>query len=155
MYLLILVSVSYTLMITCPSGIVYGNTQDVYCVLRSPTHLGMIGTLLAVHCLESCLLLSWYKVSPIPAKLVHLNLETSAVRLWYCCCVRWRYIFSTGRYVLIDSSFCVLKGLIQSRKKGIFACAVIKNRRHWIFMVPGKYMEDYFWRVEVGGTDSI
>ena len=38
------------------------------------------------------------------------------------------YIF-TGRYVMIDYGLCVLKGLIQIRKKGI-ACSVIKNRRY-------------------------
>ena len=27
--------------------------------------------------------------------------------------------FSTGRYVILDSSFCVLKGLIKLRKKGV------------------------------------
>ena len=38
-------------------------------------------------------------------------------------------LFSTGRYIIIDSSFCVLKGLIQLMKKIIFACAVIKKIR--------------------------
>ena len=36
--------------------------------------------------------------------------------------------FSTGRYVIIDSGFCVLKGLIQLRKKGVYTCDVIKKR---------------------------
>ena len=35
--------------------------------------------------------------------------------------------FSTGGYVILDSSFYVLKGLIQLRKKGIFACYVKKR----------------------------
>ena len=34
--------------------------------------------------------------------------------------------FSTGRYVSLDSIFCVLKGLIQLRKKVIFPCDIIK-----------------------------
>ena len=63
--------------------------------------------------------------------------------------------FSTGRYVILDSIFCVLKGLIQLRKKGVFACAVTKKRRYWPSMVPGKDMEDHFGRMEVGETDSI
>ena len=37
--------------------------------------------------------------------------------------------FFTGRYILIDSGLCVLKVLIDLRKKGLFACAVIKKRR--------------------------
>ena len=65
----------------------------------------------------------------------------------------WRMIkryFATGGYVILDSGFCVLKGLIQLRKKGMFACAVIKKRRYWPFM-----MEDNFGRLEGGETDAI
>ena len=46
--------------------------------------------------------------------------------------------FATGRYVILDSGLCVLKRLIQLRKKGVFACDVIKYRRYWPSMVPGK-----------------
>ena len=63
--------------------------------------------------------------------------------------------FSTGRYVILDYSFCVLEGLIQLRKKGVFACAVLKKRRYWHVMVPGKEMEDHFLGVELGETDYI
>ena len=35
--------------------------------------------------------------------------------------------FSTGRYLILDSGFCVLKGLIHLRKQGIFSCAIIKK----------------------------
>ena len=63
--------------------------------------------------------------------------------------------FTTGMYVMIYSGLCVLKGLIQLRKKGVFACAVIKKRRYWPSMVPGKDMEDHFGRMEVGETDAI
>ena len=63
--------------------------------------------------------------------------------------------FATGRYVILYSSFFVLTGLIKLRKKGFFACAVIKKRRYWPVMVPGKDMEDPFWEVEVGDTDAI
>jgi hypothetical protein len=33
--------------------------------------------------------------------------------------------FSTGRYVILDSGFCVLKSLVELKRVGIFACAVI------------------------------
>ena len=46
--------------------------------------------------------------------------------------------FSTGRYLILDSGFCVLKGLIQLNKKVVSECAEIKNRRYWPSMVPGK-----------------
>ena len=41
--------------------------------------------------------------------------------------------FSTGRYVIIDYDFCVLKGLIKLTRKGIFACSVINNRPRLIY----------------------
>ena len=61
--------------------------------------------------------------------------------------------FPTGMYVIIDSGFCVLKGLIQLKKNGVFACAVIKKRSYWPYMVPGKEMGDHSG--EVGETDAI
>ena len=63
--------------------------------------------------------------------------------------------FATGKYVILYSVFCVLKGLIRLRNKGDLACAIIKNRRYCPYMVPGKDMEYHFGEVEVGGTDSI
>ena len=63
--------------------------------------------------------------------------------------------FATGRYVILDSGFCILKGLIHLRNKGVVACAFINKRRYWTSMVPGKYMEDNFREVEVGETDAI
>ena len=46
--------------------------------------------------------------------------------------------FDTGRYVILDSGLYVLKGLIQLRNKGVFACSVIKKKIYWPSMVPGK-----------------
>ena len=48
--------------------------------------------------------------------------------------------FATGRYVILDSGFCFLKGSIKLIKKNVFACDVIKKRRYWPSMVPGKDM---------------
>ncbi len=36
--------------------------------------------------------------------------------------------FTTGRYVVLDLGFCVLRALIELKKVGLFACAVIKKR---------------------------
>ena len=51
--------------------------------------------------------------------------------------------FATVGYLILDYCFCVLKWLIQLRKKGIFACAVIKKRRYWTSVAPGKETEDH------------
>ena len=63
--------------------------------------------------------------------------------------------FSTSRCVILDSGFCVLKWLVQLRKKGVFPHAVIKNRRYWPEMVPGKDTEDHFQEIYVEDTYSI
>ena len=39
-------------------------------------------------------------------------------------CMMGRY-FATGRYVILDSGFCELKGLIELKKKGISPCDVM------------------------------
>jgi hypothetical protein len=36
-------------------------------------------------------------------------------------------IYARGFVVILDSGFCVLKGIIELRKKGVFAAAVIKK----------------------------
>ena len=36
--------------------------------------------------------------------------------------------FDTGRYVILNSGFCVLKGLIMLSKKSVFPYAFIKKR---------------------------
>ena len=57
--------------------------------------------------------------------------------------------FSTGRYVVLDSGFCVLKALVQLKKVGMFACAVIKKRRYWPAFVPGEAIIREFDRLEL------
>ena len=80
------------------------------------------------------------------------DLSGKAVGLLLCM---MKSYFTTGGYVILDSSVCVLKGLIQLREKGVFACDFIKKRRYWPSMVPGKDMVDNFGEVEVGEIDSI
>ena len=38
-------------------------------------------------------------------------------------------VFNTGRYLVLDSGFCVLKGLIELRRNGLSGVALIKKRR--------------------------
>ena len=66
-----------------------------------------------------------------------------------------KQLFGTGKIVILDSGFCVLKALIALRKKGVFAGALIKKRRYWPKYVPGDMIDDYFKEKEVGSTDSL
>ena len=63
--------------------------------------------------------------------------------------------FSSGRYVIVDSGFFVLKGLIHLSKKGIFACYIINKRRYLPSMVLGKDIKGNFGEVDVEETDCI
>ena len=47
-------------------------------------------------------------------------------------------------HVILDCGLCVLKGFVKLRKRLIVSCDVIKKRRYWTSMVPGKDMEDHF-----------
>lgn len=63
--------------------------------------------------------------------------------------------FATGKYVVLDSGFCVLKGIVELRKRGLFSCALIKKRRYWPTLVPGDTMQQYFEEMDVGDTDAV
>jgi hypothetical protein len=65
--------------------------------------------------------------------------------------------FHTGKYVVLDSGFCVLKGIIKLREMGLFACALIKKRQSWPVGVPGDAMQARFDRsgVNVGDVDAV
>ena len=45
--------------------------------------------------------------------------------------------FNSGRYVVLDSGFCVLKAIVAFYEKGIYAGALIKKHRFWPALVPG------------------
>jgi Transposase IS4 len=64
--------------------------------------------------------------------------KTAALLLRLC-----QSLFARGTIVILDSGFCVLQALIELRKVGVFASAVIKKRRYWPKHVPGAAMDAY------------
>jgi hypothetical protein len=66
-----------------------------------------------------------------------------------------RSYFGTGRYIILDSGFCVLKGLVELRRLGLYACALIKKRRYWPTHVPGNVINAEMQSAEVGETRAI
>ncbi len=63
--------------------------------------------------------------------------------------------FATGRYVVLDSGFCMLRALMELKKIGLYACAVIKRLRFWPAMVPGDKMLQAFEDAHVGTLMAI
>eukprot|EP00594_Rhizosolenia_setigera_P000610 CAMPEP_0178944722 /NCGR_PEP_ID=MMETSP0789-20121207/3318_1 /TAXON_ID=3005 /ORGANISM="Rhizosolenia setigera, Strain CCMP 1694" /LENGTH=700 /DNA_ID=CAMNT_0020624495 /DNA_START=47 /DNA_END=2146 /DNA_ORIENTATION=- len=63
-------------------------------------------------------------------------------------------IFQSGRVVVLDSGFCVLQGIVELYKKGVFAAAYIKKRRFWPKYVKGDDI-DKFMKDDVVGTTRV
>ncbi len=61
--------------------------------------------------------------------------------------------FSTGRYIILDSGFCVLKGIVELKKEGIFAGALINKHQYWPVLVPGEAINSHFQSKNVGDKD--
>ena len=53
-------------------------------------------------------------------------------------------IFGTGKAVVLDSGFCVAKGIVALEVKCVFAGALIKKRRYWPKGVPGDLIDEHF-----------
>lgn len=64
--------------------------------------------------------------------------------------------FASGRYVVLDSGFCVLKAILALKTVGgLFAGALIKKRRYWPALVPGPAMDERFAAKAVGEVEAI
>ena len=59
-------------------------------------------------------------------------------------------IYNTGRIIVLDSGFCILQGIIELRKLGLFAHAVIKKRRYWPRYVKGNDIDAHMSNMDVG-----
>lgn len=57
---------------------------------------------------------------------------------------------NTGKIVVLDSVFCVLKALLDLKKVGFYAAAVIKKWRYWPKHVPGDEIDEKMKDCEIG-----
>ena len=64
-------------------------------------------------------------------------------------------IFGTGKAVVLDSGFCVAKGIVALEAKGVFAGALIRNRKYWPKGVPGALIDEHFENMEVGDVNMV
>lgn len=64
-------------------------------------------------------------------------------------------ISHSGRVVIMDSGFCVLKSLVKLASVGLFASAVIKKRRYWPKYIDGSAIDAHFEQRAIGSTDSL
>ena len=59
-------------------------------------------------------------------------------------------LFSAGKIVILDSDFCVLQALIELKKCGVFASALVKKRRYWPKHVDGEAIAEHLKDKAVG-----
>ena len=78
------------------------------------------------------------------------NRKTTEILLSLC-----KSMAGTGKIVVLDSEFCVLSALVQLKKIGDFAHAVIKKRRYWPTFIPGEAIENHFKDKEIGAVDCL
>ena len=64
-------------------------------------------------------------------------------------------IAHSGRVVIMDSGFCVLKSLTALSSVGVFASAVIKKRRFWPKYIDGDAIDQRFGGYDVGKVESL
>lgn len=64
-------------------------------------------------------------------------------------------IWHTGKLVVMDSGFCVLKGIVEMRKNSVFAAALIKKRRYWPNYIPGDKLDEHFKDKSVRDVDAL
>ena len=64
-------------------------------------------------------------------------------------------IHNTGRLVILDSGFCVLKGLVELGKVGLFVSVFIKERCYWLKYIKGGENKGTVQRIrKVGEVDA-
>ncbi len=61
--------------------------------------------------------------------------------------------FTIGRYVILDSGFFVLRVIVELKKEGVFAGALIKKQHYWLSLVPGEAINKHFQSKDVGDMD--
>ena len=63
-------------------------------------------------------------------------------------------IFTRGSVVVLDSGFCVLKGIIELKKRGVYASALIKKCHYWPKYIKGNGIKSHFDDMDVGDCDA-
>ena len=63
-------------------------------------------------------------------------------------------IYHKGFIVILNSGFCVLKGIIELRKKGVFASALIKMWQYWPKYIKGDDIKAHFENKNMGDAGS-
>ena len=64
-------------------------------------------------------------------------------------------MWHTGCVVVLDSRFCVLQGIVELCKKGVFAAAQNKKWYYWPKHIPGEAIVLHFATTDDGHIDAL
>jgi hypothetical protein len=93
------------------------------------------------------------KDAPTPNTQPHSNKGRTVGLLLVQLCAG---IAGRGMVVILDSGFCcVLQGLVELKKIGVFASAVIKKHRYWPKYVPGESINDQMKEKEIADVNAL
>ena len=57
--------------------------------------------------------------------------------------------------VILDSGFCVLRAIIELKKRGVYVSALIKKRKCWPKYIDGGSIDAHFEGKEIDNKDSL
>ena len=63
-------------------------------------------------------------------------------------------IWGSARIITLDGGFCVLKGIIKLRKKGLYTSATIRKHRFWPKYIQGEGIKAHFESLECDFADA-
>ena len=63
-------------------------------------------------------------------------------------------IFGMGMVIILDSDFCVLKGIVELKMRGVYASALIKKRKYWPKYIKGDVIRQQFDEKAVSDYNS-
>jgi hypothetical protein len=66
-----------------------------------------------------------------------------------------RKLWGTAKCVVLDSGFCVVKGIVELKLRGVFSAALIKKRRYWPKYIEGERIKAHFDDKAIGTVDAI
>ena len=114
----------------------FGNEYHTICC-------GLTGILFAMELVEG-------KDRPTQLPSPPPHMKTTSLLLELC-----KSLYGSGKVIVLDSGFRVLKALIALKKVGVFAHAVINKRRYWPKFVPGEAINDHMKEKNVGDVDCL
>ena len=80
----------------------------------------------------------------IPTERGNLEFEADYVETGGLIMRMTNPLFVTGKAVVMDSGFCVLKGLVGVLAHGVYGTTVIKKKRYWTKYCKGGSIEAFF-----------